>query len=98
MGLLGEVSIGEDESQEVVNAYTELNWSTADEVWMLYLSNLSFFKRVGPGWDEASTLIAGLQFSTAASWYFSAQYQQEISTFAARDRNGILSAQVRYRH
>jgi len=97
LGILAEVSGGEDEGQEVVNAYTELNWTTADEVWMLYLSNLSFFKHFVSGWDEAFTLNLGVRVTQGTSWVLSAQYQQQLETFGATDRDGIFSAQVRYR-
>ena len=96
-GMLAEISVGEDEAQEVVNTYTELNWTTPDEVWVFYLSNLSFSKHFETGWDEAFTLNVGVRVAQGTSWLFSTQYQQQLETFGTTDRDGILSAQIRYR-
>ena len=97
IGMLAEISVGEDEAQEVVNTYTELNWTTPDEDWVFYLSNLSFSKQFATGWDEAFTLNVGVRVAQGTSWLFSTQYQQQLETFGTIDRDGILSAQIRYR-
>lgn len=96
--LMGELSIGEDEDEDVVNAIVEVDWQDPSEAWLVYLQGKYFSQDFATrGWDDALQSALGVRWTPDGKWYFSAQWTQDITTFDPTPRDGALVLQVRVR-
>ena len=96
--LLGEVSVGRDYRQDVVNGLVELDWNSQDETVLLYLQGRFFNQRFTSGWDDAFATRLGVRYNPDNHWDFSAQYIQNISAFRAAPHDAAVAFQIRYRY
>ena len=96
IGLLGELSVGRNDDDDVVNALVEVNSQNAVETLTGYMQARIFTQRFDPGWDDAVSLVWGVRFTPDTHWALSAQYEQNITVFQG-SRDGVLSLQLRYR-
>ena len=97
ISLLGEVSLGEDYDQTVVNALVEADWTSPEETWLVYLQGSHYSQRFASGWDERITTLLGFRYSPDAHWAFSVQYTQEYASLSTRERDPLFAFQARYR-
>ena len=96
IGLLGEVSLGRNDDDDVVNALVELNSQNTVETVTGYMQARIFTQRFDTGWNDAISLAWGLRFTPDAHWALSTQYEQNLTVFQG-SRDGVLSLQLRYR-
>ena len=95
---MGEVSVGSDEGQDVLNALLEVDWEDSSESWLVYgqakLFSQDFADR---GWDDQFTLVAGTRWRPDSRWTLSVQWQQDLTSFDSASRDGAFIAQARLR-
>ena len=96
IGLLGEISIGRNDDDDVINALVELNSQNMVETLTGYMQARIFTQRFDMGWNDAMSLAWGLRFTPDTHWALSAQYEQNLTVFQG-SRDGVLSLQLRYR-
>ena len=95
---LGEVSVGRDYRQDIVNGLVELDWNSLDETVLVYLQGRFFNQRFSPGWDDAFATRLGFRYNPDNNWDLSAQYIQNISAFRATPHGAAVAFQIRYRY
>ncbi len=96
--LLGEVSTGDNDNQNVLNSLLEVNYRNPTEQWLAYLQTRYF--SIDPndrGWDEALQSLLGVRYTPDNHWALSAQYQTDLSTFRGAAEDRVFSLQLRYR-
>ncbi|MEM7247598.1 MAG: hypothetical protein AAF533_19835 [Acidobacteriota bacterium] len=94
---LGELSVGRDREQDVVNALLELDWRGPAEKLMVHVRGQAFFQDFSRGWVDDVSLVLGLRRSVGRHWALSAQVTQNLTSFGDGPRGAVLSTQVRHR-
>lgn len=97
LGLLGEVSFGENDNSEVVNTLLELSYVNRRETWFVYAQGRLLRMRAAAGWDEADSLHLGLRWTPDNRWSVSSEFVQELSKFGSGVTESLISGQLRYR-
>ena len=96
-GWLGELSVGSDYEQDVVNYLAELDWNNPDEDWQLYVQGRGFNQRFTSGWVDDHSASLGVRHTPDNRWALSAQLTRGLANFADAEDDTILALQVRYR-
>ena len=97
--LLAEISIGEDESTDVTNGLVEIDFSSVDDVWLIYFQLRRFeMDTTTPGGDDTATSGAlGVSWDPDNHWSLSLQWAHDFTTFAGAPETQVMAAQIRYR-
>ncbi|MBB65054.1 MAG: hypothetical protein CMO81_08315 [Waddliaceae bacterium] len=93
----GELTCGEDFSQNVCNNLVEVNWQNGMSEWLFYSQVLNFNQDFTSGWDSAFSSKLGAQWTPDNRWELSAQLEQQISNFFNASRATIITVQGRAR-
>ena len=98
-GLLGELSVGEDESRDVVNGLVEIDWSSRDAAWLVYLQWRQFRidDPAAAGSDRGSSGSLGATWDPDNHWSLGLQWSRDFATFSGAPDTNVLAAQLRYR-
>ena len=98
-GLLGEFSIGADESRDVVNGLLELDWSSRQADWLAYVQLRRFQLEglAGAGSDSATSGSLGVTWDPDNHWSYGLQWSHDFVTFNGAPDTNVLAAQLRYR-
>ena len=98
-GLFAELSLGENNDQDVRNGLLEWNITNNRESFLYYtqLSYLSADTSAGSN-EEALQGIAGFIYTPDNHWAASMQYNRDITVFSGSKRQTLFSAQLRYRY
>jgi hypothetical protein len=98
-GLLGEVSFGRDESRDVLNALVEADWSSRDDVWLVYLQIRRFAvdRSLSSGTDSAIGSALGATWDPDNHWSFGLQWSRDLKTFSGAPDTNVIAGQIRYR-
>lgn len=98
VSLLGELSLGNTNNEDIRNTLIELNHRSVSDTWLTFLQVRSYaVDRNVSGWDRALQSQAGIRFNPDNHWSFSTQYQTDFATFSGVKRDRLLSVQLRYR-
>ncbi len=97
VGLLGELSAGETESETTINSLAEFNLTNSRETFLAYNQLRWIHQREAQGWDDSGSLAFGVRYAPDTHWALSAQFTQQLWQLASRSTDQILSLQMRYR-
>jgi len=97
IGALGEISVGQDNNNDVINTLLELNYVNRRETVFVYTQGRLLRARTATGWDEADSLHIGVRWMPDNRWAVSAEIVQELSKFGTATAESLLSGQLRYR-
>ena len=97
VGLLGELSAGETDSETTINSLVELNVSNSKETFLAYSQLRWIHQRVVRDWDDAGSLAFGLRYAPDTHWALSTQLTQQLWQLASLPTDQIFSLQLRYR-
>ena len=97
IGLLGEVSVGETDSEDTVHLLAEINATNRRETILVYHQLRWIHQRVTTGWDDMGSSALGIRYAPDTHWALSAQFTQELWQLARRPTDQIFSLQLRYR-
>lgn len=95
--LMGELSVGSDNGDDIANAFVELNLINRDETLVYYTQLKSLNKEIADDWKDAWSSALGLRYIPDNHWALSAQVAQQWDTFTANEARTIFSLQSRYR-
>ena len=95
--LKGEASVGRDFNQDVFNSLIELDWTSADQKFTVYLQGIYLGQRGHRGWDEDVIARLGALWNINEHWSVSGQYSQDLETLGSRPEDAIFTLQMRYR-
>jgi hypothetical protein len=95
--LLGEVSVGQDENDNVVNGLVEVNWVNPSESIVLYTQLRSLNLDQAGGWDDAWSSTLGLRHAVNDRWAISAQAEHDWTRFGGAEEQTFFSFQARIR-
>jgi hypothetical protein len=96
-GVLGELSVGETDSETTINTLTELNITNPRETILAYNQLRWVHQRLATGWDDSGSLAFGVRYAPDTHWALSAQFTQELWQLAKVSTDQIFSLQLRYR-
>ena len=94
--LLGELSGGRDERQEVVNSFLAVKWDPVESSFRGWAQLRTFFQR-SSAWQEAVSAVAGLRFSPSPLWGLGIQVEQDLTRFDRGENLTSLAVQLRIR-
>ncbi len=97
IGFMAQLSVGETDDRETINALTELNSISRNASTVGYIQLQAFNQRSSAGWEDALSAIIGIRYTPDQNWTASLQLEKEISTFGHKAQQTILDAQLRYR-
>lgn len=97
VGILAQLSYGQTDKRDTINAYAELNRSTASETCVAYLQFKSYNEAYPSGWEHALSVSAGIRYAVALHSTFSLQISRDVSGFFATPEQSIIDAQMRFR-
>ena len=95
--LLGEISAGDDDGDQVFNTLAEVNWVTPREDLVIYTQARTFNQRSDSGWDNDVSAVLGFRFTPNNFWALSAQYEQQLAAADDNMLEGFLTLQARFR-
>ncbi len=88
--VLGEASIGQEDGDDVINAFAELNFVNSDESVVPYTQLKSLNRKIEGDWDDTLSSTLGLRFTPDNFWAFSAQvshnWESELTDVSAQAR------------
>lgn len=96
-GLYGQLDIGEDGDNDVLNGVLELNWRNANEAYLLFFQNQYFSSDRSSGDERAWRHNLGLRYTPDSHWEFSAMYQHDSDVFSGTREARVFNLQARYR-
>lgn len=96
-GLFSEISVGENEDDEVLNGLVEWNYRNRNESLLGYVQLAYFSQEISHNREHASQGIVGLKYAPDNHWTFSTQYDKDLNTFSGEDTQAKFSQQIRYR-
>lgn len=96
--LLGEVSTGENDEQDILNGLAELGWNTPTDTVFLY-SQIKHFSQDSDasGWSKDSLGAVGARFEPDNHFSADLQYSETISTSGPKPDKRTVELQLRYR-
>ena len=98
IGVLGEFSFGENDKNDVVNGYLEINWHDSIEIWTVYSQLLPFsVETTTHGWRTQFTGVVGWRYEPDNHWSISSQVSHDFVKLPLAVRQSALSFQLRYR-
>ena len=98
LGLLGEISAGEDEKVETYLGLIEVNLSNSAETLLAYTQYRWQYKYASSDWEDGSSVTLGVRYAPSDRWAFSTQYNENIRDLAPARDNYMLSLQARLRY
>lgn len=98
VGLVGEVSIGTNNNEDVVNTLLELNYVNRRETLFVYTQGRFLRQHRGLGWDESDSLRFGMRWTPDNRWALSSEFTQELNAFGTATTESLVSFQLRYRY
>lgn len=97
-GLLTEVSVGQDDSDPIMNSFLELNAISRNATKAAYLQSRWLRKEPDDGWQDAWTWTIGVRLTPNPRWTWSFQFDHEAEVFGDRSRDNVLNFQIRRRN
>jgi hypothetical protein len=99
LGFLGEISLGRDESRDVLNTLLEVDWSSSDDAWLVYAQMRRFEvdRPSSSGTDSALGTSLGVTWDPDNHWSFGMQWSHDFETFSGVPDTNVLAGQIRYR-
>lgn len=99
LGLLGEVSLGENDNVDVVNTLAEVNLANARQTVLGYFqSRINFREDAIDGYDNEGLMALGVRYAPDNHWALSAQFSQQLWNYSGPfNGNQTLEFQLRYR-
>ena len=96
--LMGEVSGGNNGSDDALHMIGELNWRDPTEQWFGYgqLRTLKE-KNSGTGWEGTSQSVLGVKWTPDRHWTMSAEWVQNLERTSNGSRDASIRLQMRYR-
>ena len=95
--LMGEVSVGRDYQQAVVNSLVGVDWNNPPESLTLYLQATEFMQRYEPGWVDAVSVAVGMKYRPTRGLTVSGEYSHALTTFEPQKLGRQLRIQLRWR-
>jgi len=96
-GLFGQLDIGEDGDNDVLNGVLELNWRNPREELLVFLQNQYFSTDRNDGEQDALRHNLGVRYTPDSHWEFAAMYQHDSEVFSGASKERIFNLQARYR-
>jgi len=96
-GFMIEVSIGDDDRQDVLNSFVEINRVSRNAKFTVYSQARWLRKQLDEGWQDASSWTIGFRLTPSTRWTISLQYDHELEIPATRPRDKIFNLQFRFR-
>lgn len=93
----GEVSLGENEGDSILNGLLEFNLINNLASWLGYAQLFYYSQNGTSGWDEAVDFTVGVRYTPDNYWALSSQLKQGLAAFQGRQRVTELAFQIRYR-
>jgi hypothetical protein len=97
LGLMAEVSIGEDNDQDVINSFVEVNRVSRNTKFTAYVQGQLLRKRLDGAWRDTSSWTAGFRFTPSDRWDLALQLVHESEIPADRPTENIINLQFRFR-
>jgi hypothetical protein len=96
-GLMAEVSVGDDDGEDVINSFLEVNRINRNARFTGYAQGRWLRRRLDGTWQDASSWTAGFRFTPSERWAFSLQFEHEAKVPADRPTDNIINFQFRFR-
>lgn len=97
LGVMTEVSVGNDEGADVFNVFTELNLVSRRERFAAYVQGRWFNKKPNESWEDQTSWAVGARYLASRNLEVSFQYLSEQEVYGPRDEESVLQLQFRYR-
>ena len=97
LGIMTEISIGEDDHRDVINSFFEINRINRNARFTAYMQARWLRKRLDGGWQDASSWTAGFRFTPSERWALSFQFEHESEIPADRPTDNVINLQFRFR-
>ncbi|MGB0579194.1 MAG: hypothetical protein ACPGVU_05775 [Limisphaerales bacterium] len=97
MGVVAEVSAGQNDDTDVVNTLVELNYVNRRETIFLYNQVRLLRLKAAGGWNESDALRIGVRYTPDNRWALSSELTQELNAFGNLRTETLLFFQLRYR-
>jgi hypothetical protein len=96
--LMGEVSGGNNGSNDALHMIGELNWRDPSEQWFGYgqLRTLKE-KNSATGWEGKTESVLGVEWAPDRHWTMSAEWVQNLERTSSGSRDASIRFQMRYR-
>ena len=96
--LMGEVSGGNNGSDDALHMLGELNWRDPTEQWFGYgqLRTMKV-KNSATGWEGTSQSVLGVEWAPDRHWTMSAEWVQNLERTSSGSRDASIRLQMRYR-
>ena len=96
--LMGEVSGGNNGSNDALHMLGELNWRDPTEQWFGYgqLRTLKE-KKSATGWEGKTESVLGVEWAPDVHWTMSAEWVQNLERTSSGSRDTSIRLQMRYR-
>jgi hypothetical protein len=96
--LMGEVSGGNNGSNDALHMLGELNWRDPTEQWFGYgqLRTLKE-KKSATGWEGKTESVLGVEWAPDVHWTMSAEWVQNLERTSSGSRDTSIRFQMRYR-
>lgn len=94
---IGEVSVGKDADDDVVNGIFEVDYHAMDASWLAFTQIRRFsYDRVG-GKDDATSIVLGVELDPDNHWSLQASFEHDLDTFETSNTRNLWKTQARYR-
>lgn len=97
LGVLAEVSVGQNDNSDVVNTLVELNYVNRRETVFVYSQLRLLRLKTAGGWNESDALRFGIRYAPDNRWAVSSEFTQELNAFGNIPTESLFSFQLRYR-
>ena len=95
--LMGEFSIGENESNDAMHGLIELNWRNPAENWFAYGQvRMQKQQTSANGWQGPLQSALGIKYNSNQNWTLSAELVQNLEKTSSGSRDTSISFQMRY--
>jgi hypothetical protein len=98
LGVLGELSLGNNNGNDIMNGMVELNCVSRRETTLAYVQGRVLRQRAAGVWQRAESIAVGMRFAPDNHWAASGELTQELSAFPGRITETLLLLQLRYRY
>lgn len=96
--VLGEITVGENDSNQTFSGLLEFDWNDRNEVLLTYLQFKHFGMDDKSNWIFDTTASIGARYSPDNHWATSIQYTETLNSSIGRNLVPELSLQMRYRY
>jgi hypothetical protein len=98
LGLMTEISVGEDDDADVVAGFAELNLVSRNTRFASYGQARLFRKKPLSTWQDQKSWALGVRYMPTRRLSFAVQYLRETEILAPRGEETVFQLQMRYRN